>query len=88
MIFVYASVMLTAAGEALSEEAKDRIYQEYELGSADNIYVHCHTINHLLEKAGRWDHHAYGETGVSYEDVDHDDQIEGLREHFSANPPI
>jgi hypothetical protein len=25
---------------------------------------------------------------VAYEDVDYDDQIESLREHLSANPPI
>ncbi len=88
MIYVYTSVLLTAAGEALSEEKKNRIYNEYELCDGDNIYVHCYRVAGLIERAGRWDHFVYGGTNVAYEDVDYDDQIESLREHLSANPPI
>jgi hypothetical protein len=79
------SVILTPAGEELTDEQKDDIYQKYEFNGGDDIYVHCHTIDRLAANAGRFEYHHYGETGVSYEDSDYDEQIEGLREHFCGN---
>jgi hypothetical protein len=82
------SVTLTPAGEELDEYAKDRIYQDYELNGGDDIYIHVRDIDRMIDKAGKGDHYAYGSPGVSYEDVDYDDQMESLREHFNGNMPL
>ena len=90
LVFLNHTVILTEAGEALSESAKDTLYQRYEFEEQDNPYYHCHDIDAFEERAkgkhgekGRW--HKYGRTGVSYKDSDRDSQIEGLREHFQGN---
>ena len=85
LIFISTSAILTDAGQELTDEQKDELYEKYECYGGDDIYVHCHTIDRLIEKAGRFEHHHYGETGVSYEESDYAEQIEGLREHFCGN---
>ena len=85
LMHVSDCVILTDAGKELTDEQKDDIYEKYECNGGDDIYVHCHTIDRLIENAGRFEYHNYGETGVSYEDSVYDEQIEGLREHFCGN---
>jgi len=84
LMYVYTSVLLTAAGESLPEEEQERISDWYKMG--DDRYLHCRDVDALI--AAGDDHHVYGATGVSYDDVDHDVQMDGLREHFSGNQPI
>jgi hypothetical protein len=85
LIHLYDQVFLTEDGDALDESAKDEIYQRYEHEGGDNIYVHCHTIDALVEKMGPGDHHHHGATGVDYDKSDYDEQLEGLVEHFHCN---
>ena len=81
-------VHFTEAGEALSEEEKDRIYQEYEYEGGDDIYVHCHTLDKLIALRGkkrRGKVYHYGKTGVKYSDSSYDEQIDGIREYLQGN---
>jgi hypothetical protein len=85
LMHLYDQVILSKEGEALDEFAKDEIYQKYEFNGGEDIYVHCHTIDALVEKAGRWEHHHYGSTGAKYKDSNYDEQIDGLREHLCCD---
>lgn len=85
LIHLYDQVILSEAGDALDEDQKDRLSQAYEYNGGENIYVHCHEIDALVEKADPGKHYAYGDSEVKEEDVDYDGQIEALREHFCAN---
>lgn len=90
LIHLYDQVVLTKAGEKLGDCAKDEIYQEYEHCGGENIYIHCSHIDAVESGAKPLDYryHVYGATGVGYKDSSHDDQMEGLREHFCANCPL
>lgn len=89
MRFLHHVVRLTEAGENLSDEEREKLYDEYEVGNTgEDQYMHCTTLDRLA-KAGtpeNYDH--YGATEVSYEDSEYDDQIEGLIEHLNGNPPF
>lgn len=82
LIHLYDEVIFE--GE-VSEELRDEISQKYEHCGGDDIYVHCRTIDSLMpgHRPG-WIHH-YGNTEVSYDDSDYNEQMEGLREHFCGN---
>jgi hypothetical protein len=86
LIHLYDEVVLTPeAQEALDELEKDTIYQEYEYCGGDDIYVHCHTIDGMIEADKPNTVYHYGWTAVRYRDSDHEEQMEGLREHFCCN---
>jgi hypothetical protein len=85
LIHLYDQVLLTDAGNALDDDARDALYQKYEYEGGDNCYVHCHTVERLIEKAGRFEHHHYGDPEMDLDDVEYDDQIEALREHLCCN---
>lgn len=71
-----------------TEERAQRLYDKYETLPGDNFYVHCHEIERFVSK-GDGPHVCHlGGTEVSFDDVNHDDQMEALREHYCANPPL
>jgi hypothetical protein len=97
LIHLYTRVIFTPAGDQLSDHDQDQIFQEYEHEDTDNLYVHCHEIDALEEKARPNDftYYAHGdpEFGEAEDDFEseeayHDAVIEALREHFQANCPI
>ena len=76
---MYDEVVLTPeADETLDDSEKDAIYQEYEYCGGDAIYVHCHTIDAMIEANKPYTVHHYGRTNVSYDESDHENQMEGL----------
>jgi len=83
LIHLYDVVVLSAAGEALEESARDRLHDEYENCGGEPIYLHCHSV----KTEGAHCYHG-GATGVSFEDANYDDQMEALREHYCANNPL
>lgn len=87
--YLYHVVRLTEAGENLSDERREDFYTDYEVSNFnEDVYMHCATLEQLAEAGTPEDYHNYGATGVSYEDSDYDDQIEGLVEHLNGNPPF
>jgi len=89
MRFLHHVVRLTEAGENLSRLEREAIYENYETeNSNEDCYMHCRDLERLAAAGtpGNYDH--YGATLVSYDDVDYDDQIENLIEHFNGNPPF
>lgn len=84
LIHLYNEVIFTD-GDDLDDGTRDEIEQNYAHEGSDDIYVHCHTVDGMIETAKRFTHHHYGHTGVSLDDSDYDEQIEGLREHFCCN---
>ena len=82
LIHLYDVVVLT--GE-LDEEKEAALYEKYENQGGDNIYVYCCEIDALVKMKGPGGHYHYGTTGVGYDASDHEEQMEGLREHFCAN---
>jgi len=88
LIRLWDEVLLTEAGEALDDFAADRLYQEYEYCGGDDCYVHCHTIEKLIGDSKPFTVHHHGDTEVDEQDVDHDGQMEALREEFNCNHPL
>lgn len=88
LIHLYDEVLLTEAGEALDDHAADDLYQKYEYCGGDDIYVHCHSIDAIIRRNEPFTVYHYGDTEVDQEDVDHDGQMDALREHFCGNCPL
>ena len=88
LIHLYDQIILSESGDALNENEKDRLYQAYEYNGGEDIYVHCHEIDALVEKADPGEHYVYGDSEVAEEDVEYDDQIEAVREHLCGNCPL
>lgn len=87
LIFLYNSVLLTDEGLELDDEKRGELYDEYEYGChGDDIHVHCSDVERLAKATG--DYLEDGATEVSYDKCDYEEQIEGLVEHFSCNPPF
>ncbi len=87
LIHLYDEVILSEAGGELSEEKKSELYEFYESPVVDNcnIYVHCYMIDEIVKENKRSRHYHYGETGISFEDVSVEDQMESLRERYNCN---
>lgn len=67
-------------------ELVDRLDQKYAHEGGDDVcYIHCHSIDAMIEKNAPWTVHHYGDTQVSYDKSTRDEQIEGLREYFNGN---
>jgi hypothetical protein len=50
LVHLYDQVRLTAdALEHLPQDEQDRIYEQYEYEGGDDLYVHCHEIDHLAD---------------------------------------
>jgi hypothetical protein len=88
LIHLYDEVIPSEAGYALDDRAVERLYERYECEGGDDRYVHCHTVEGIIAKADRFGVHHYGDTEVDQQDVDHDEQMEALREHFNCNHPF
>jgi len=88
LIHLYDQVVLTDAGQELDDYAVDALYQKYENCGGENIYVHCHSIDALIERNEKWSVYHYGDPEIDEDDVDYDDQIEGIREHLCGNCPF
>ena len=88
LIHLYDQVILTEAGEAMGEEFKDDLHEEYEHCGGENIYVHCSEISKLIDRNEKWTVYYYGDPEIDYEDSDYDDQMEGIREYLCANCPF
>ena len=89
MRFLYHTAVLTEEGEALDDDKVEKLYDEYELENYnEDQYMHCADLERLADKGTERNYLNYGETDVSYEDSEYDDQIEGLIEHFNGNPPF
>lgn len=61
---------------------------EYAYYSSSDIYVHCSTIDRLIEQNDRDVVDHYGHAGVSFDDVDYDEQMESVREYLCGNCPF
>jgi hypothetical protein len=85
LIHMYDEVILTPEADKLDESEKDTIYEEYENCGGDDIYVHCHTIDAMIEANKPFSVHHYGRTNVSYDKSEYEEQLEGLREYFCSN---
>lgn len=88
LIWLYDQVVLTEAGQKLDDLAVDALYQKYEYCGGEDIYVHCHSIDALIERNEKWTVYHYGDPEVDEDDVDYDDQMEGIREHLCGNCPF
>lgn len=71
-----------------SDEMRDLLHEKYGLNGGDNLYVHCRSIDSFITKGDRTVVYHYGDPEVSDDDVEHDDQMEALREHFCGNCPL
>jgi len=87
LMHLYDQVVLTEAGQALDEYAVDEL-QKYEYCGGEDIYVHCHSIDALIERNEKWTVYHYGDPEVDEDDVDYDDQIEGIQEYLCGNCPF
>lgn len=76
-----------------SDDKRDELSQKYEYNGGDDIYVHCHTLDETEKRQKkkrkcRRTLIEIGKTGVNYADVDHDEQMDSLREHYCGNCPF
>jgi len=90
LIHLYDRLLLTEAGEALDDGTREELYEKYENcgGEDSSCYVHCHTVEQLIEEAKPFDHYHYGSPEVDLNDVEYDDQMEAIRESCCCNWPI
>jgi len=89
LIHLYDEVILTEDGHALPESEIEALYEKYELhGESECIYVHCDTIDKIIEKNDQTRLYHYGGTELSYEEADYDEQITQLEEEFRCNYPF
>ena len=90
LIHVYDAVVFTEKGKKLDDDKRVEMYDKYENCDEEDMYVHCYEIDEIIRKKRRnkrW-YKYIGKTGVSFEDTNREDQMESLREHYAANPPI
>ena len=67
---------------------REEIDDKYACQPVDDIYVHCITIDRLIEQDESDVIYHYGATEVSLDDVDYDDQMESVREYLCGNCPF
>lgn len=70
------------------DDVLERLDETYACHGGENCYVHVHQIETILKAARPWTVHHYGDPGVSFADVERDEQMEALREHFNADCPL
>lgn len=70
------------------DELEERLDSDYAYHGGENKYVHVHTVEGILKAAQPFTVHHYGDSGVSFDDVERDDQMEAIREHFRCNAAL
>ncbi len=81
LIHLYDQVILVDD----DDPQRDRLYEDYEHCPSDDEYMHCSTIDRIIEQSDYSVVDHYGNTEVSLDDVDYDDQMESVREYFCGN---
>ena len=85
LIHLYDEVLLSDDGNSLSDAEIEAIREKYENYCGDCIYVHCRTIDKIIEQNDQNRIYHYGDTELSYDECDYDEQMQQLEEHFHAN---
>ena len=88
LMHLYDSPVYSDAYDKLTDEEKEEVHDYFEMEHGDDIYVHCHTIDRMLQKRKKGIVYHYGKTGVRYRDSSYDEQLDGIREWANGNPPI
>jgi len=90
LMFLYCRINFSKKGEKLSDVEHEKLRDKYELEPGEDIYVHTHSIDQLVEnaKAKRFCYRHYGDTGVPFDETSRDEQMEALREHFKCDCPL
>jgi len=84
LIHLYNQIILV---DNVDESRREELYEEYECYPSDDIYVHCSTIDKILNGGDSSVDH-YGFTEVSLDDIDYDNQMESVREYLCGNCPF
>ncbi len=87
LIYLYNQVLLTEKGNALDDHAQNRLFQQYE-HYGDDCYVHCHTVERIIERNKPQTVCHYGNPEVDQQDVEYNEQMDALQEHFCSNCPF
>lgn len=69
----------------LSDKRRDQLDMKYGYCGGEPKYIHCHSIDAIVEANKPFTVHHYGDTQVSFDDVEYDAQMESLIEHFNCN---
>jgi hypothetical protein len=77
---LYDEVIFTELADWLTDDQREDIATEYENCGGEDKYFHCNGIDKMLDNS-----YHYGNSGVSYEETDYNDQMEALIEHFKCN---
>ncbi len=95
LIFVSTSIVLTDAGEALGESAREELYERYETEPSEDGYFHCHEIDRIIDAGKPFTVDHYGdvaqhdlEDGIEDADERHHAEMEAIREDLSCNHPF
>ncbi len=67
---------------------REELHEDYEGYPGDDIYVHCSTIDKIIAENDRNVVDHYGDTEVSFDNVDYANQMESVREYFCGNCPF
>jgi len=84
LIHLYDQVILVDPDDPRREE----LYEDYEYYSRSDIYVHCSTIDKIIDENDHSVVDHYGFTEILLDDVDYDEQMESIREYFCGNCPL
>jgi hypothetical protein len=82
LIHVYDEVI---PADDTPDELRELLDSEYAYCGGEDKYVHTHAIDRILSEARPFTVHHYGDPGVSFDDVERDEQMDALREHFQGN---
>jgi hypothetical protein len=85
LIHLYDEVIFTEQGDTLDEYAADELYQKYEYCGGEDCYVHCHTIERIIERNEPFTVYHYGDSDVDEHDADYDAQMDAIREDCCCN---
>ncbi len=85
LIHLYDQVILF---DDVEESQREELYDVYECHPGEDIYVHCSAIDQLIDENDHGVVNHYGDPGVSFDDVDYNDQMESLREYLCCNCPL
>lgn len=89
MKFLYTLVTFTEDTSASKREALEADYAyEANSNSNSNIYVHAPVVNRIIAEGDPLVVEQYGDSGVSFDDCDYDDQLDAICDHFVCNRPF
>ncbi len=74
--------------DGLSDKRREELEEKYAYETGNDCYAHTKLVDSIIEEGDPSLVEQYGDPGVAFENVEYDDQMYAVGEHYVCNRPL